>query len=206
MKSFVGLAAVSLATLLAVGCASHPLGMSTDEWDSLSSTERFEARKEQARLDEAKEKRQAAEKKRKQKIQAERRRQRAVNALKESERQERLAATRHQASYGDVIQCTVTDASARFGRKWRAAQNVSFELQRGEKGVDFPIARKDRSTQKIYAEASFDGLNVKVCRSRGRNCDTLAGSEQAYRDGKSKTINVKKTVKGELLCSLPRRW
>lgn len=36
--------------------------MSTDEWNTLSSSERYEAYKEQARLDEAKAIRQAAEK------------------------------------------------------------------------------------------------------------------------------------------------
>lgn len=83
---------------------------------------------------------------------------------------------------------------------------MSFELQRGEKGVGFSLANVDRNSQKTYLEASFDGLNVKVCSSYGRYCDTLAGSEQAYRRGKSKTINIKKTVKGRLHCSLPRRW
>lgn len=206
MRNLARLTVVFLVALIAVGCTSHPLGISNSDWEQLSAGERLKAITEQARLDEAKAERKAAEKKRTQEIRAERRRQWAIESLKEDERQERLAATRHQAPYGNVIQCNLSNASAKFGKNWQAAQSVSFELQRGEEGVDFSVARTDRSSQKVYAEASFDGLNVKVCRSYGRDCDTLAGSEQAYRRGKSKTINIKNTVKGKLHCSLPRRW
>lgn len=206
MKNLAGLTTIFLVALLTLGCASHPLGMSTNEWDALTSSERYDALKEQARLDEAKAARKAAEDKRRHELQIERHRQWAAESLKEDDRQERLAATRHQAPYGDVIQCSLNNASAKFGKNWQTAQSVSFELQRGEKGVNFSLANANKSSQKTYLEASFDGLNVKVCNSYGRYCDTLAGSEQAYRRGKSKTINVKNTVKGNLHCSLPRRW
>lgn len=206
MRNLARLTVVFLVALIAVGCTSHPLGISNSDWEQLSAGERLKATTEQARLDEAKAERKAAEKKRTQEIRAERRRQWAIESLKEDERQERLAATRHQAAYGNVIQCNLSNASAKFGKNWQAAQSVSFELQRGERNVDFPLARAN-GNQKTYAQASFDGLNVKVCSDLGNHyCDTLSGTEQAYRRGKSTNINVKKTVKGRLHCSLPRRW
>lgn len=42
---------ISLLFLFLVGCATHPLGMSDDEWTVLSPEQQFEASKEQARLD-----------------------------------------------------------------------------------------------------------------------------------------------------------
>ncbi|GLR63802.1 hypothetical protein [Marinospirillum insulare] len=199
MRNITLLGLISFILVTLVACTSYPLGMSADEWEALPESKRFAARQQQAKLDEA-------EKQRKYQLQKEKRKQWAIKSLREDEEKERLAATRSNAAYGNLIQCSITGAKAKFGKSWHAAQGVSFELQRNEKGVDLALARKDRRTQKTYVEVGFDGLNVSVCKSRWRNCDTLAGSEREYRRGKSKAINVSGAVQGRLRCSLPRGW
>jgi len=176
-----------LAVTLLVGCSFNPLGMSDAEWESLTPTQQFEARKIQAERDEAARVRYAEQE------------------AKAATEQAQLAELRRNAPFGDVVQCTITDAKGYFYKdKWRPAQPVSVEMYRNDPVHSVSLVRQDSSRSSTDLSMSFDGLNVKACRGHSGDCDVLAGTETQFRRGISRRIHVKKTVEGTLFCSFPR--
>ena len=187
MKAWVKLGLLVVFAFVLAGCASNPLGMSDAEWEALSPSEKVEARVQQEKLN-------AAEMERR----AEKRRQ---EAAKERELQD----LRQNAPYGDVVQCTLTNAKAKFSGDWHPAQSVSVELHESEDRRQVRIAQADRPTRGETLHMGFDGMNVKVCKWYNRDCDVMAGSERSYERGATKRISVDGLVEGTLRCTLPRR-
>ena len=177
-----------LLLLLLAGCSSNPLGISDSDWEMMTPEQQHEARLEQARIDEAERIRRAAA--------AEARRQEELRLEKE------LAERRANARFGDIVQCTITDAQGRFGSDWRSANPGAFELVRGQT-ADIEITRASRSSQRARGSASFDGLKVEVCSGTLR-CASLVGTEQQFRRGVRQQIDVERFVRGTLTCAFPR--
>lgn len=189
LKNWISMLLLAVAVTMVAGCSFNPLGMSDAEWESLTPTQQFEARKIQAERDEAARVRYAEQE------------------AQEVAEQAQLDALRRNAPFGDVVQCTITDAKAYFYKdKWRPAQPVSIEMYRGESEHSLSLVRQDRTSRTTDVYMSFDGLSVKACRGNSSECDVLVGTEAQFRRGITKRINVHKTVVGTLFCSFPRRF
>ena len=181
---FVLLLVLSMVVL--VGCSSNPLGMSDAEWEALTPQQQLVARTKQAELDE----------------QARLRRQQAQIA-KEAE-QARLENLRHNAPSGEVVQCTLTSARARFAHnEWHPAQPMAVAIHRSEDRRQVRIAQEDRPSRAATLHMGFDGMIVKVCRWYDRDCAVLAGTNRDYNRGHSSHIRVPDLVDGTLSCSFP---
>lgn len=180
---------LALVVTVAAGCSVNPLGMSDAEWELLTPTQQLEARMVQEARDEAA------------------RVRRAEQAAQEAAEQARIEELRRNAPFGDVVQCTLTDAEGYFAKgKWYPAQPVSIEMHRSESDRSVSLPRQSRPSMTTDLHMSFDGLTVKACRWYDRDCDVLVGTEAQFRRGISRRIHVSKAVKGTLFCSFPRGW
>ena len=185
MKLRFGLLLV-LSMVVLVGCSSNPLGMSDAEWEALTPQQQLVARTKQAELDE----------------QARLRREQARIA-KEAE-QARLENLRHNAPRGEVVQCTLTNARARFAHnEWHPAQPMAVAIHRSEDRRQVSVAQEGRPSRNVSLHMGFDGMVVKVCRWYDRDCAVLAGTDRDYNRGHSGRIQVPDLVEGTLSCSFP---
>lgn len=177
------------AAIVGTGCSLNPLGMSDAEWESLTPTQKLEARVMQETSNEAA------------------RARRAERAAQEAAEQARIEELRRSAPFGDVVQCTLTDAEGYFSKKkWQPAQPVSIEIHRSEEDRSLSVPRQNRSSTTTDLRINFDGLTVEVCSWYGRDCDVLVGTEAQFRRGIARHIDIKKTARGRLFCSFPRGW
>lgn len=196
IKHLLSFLVFSTFLLALAACASHPLGMSTAEWEALSPNQQHQARMAQEKRDEAERQRQAEIRQR----QAEKH---AEWARKELAEEARIEAGKKNPAYGDLVQCRITNAKGDFGKSgWQPAQELSVAIYRGET-VDALIYRQGNKSGYTTVQLRFDGLNVRACRRGGRDCDTMAGSERQFARGLSKRIAIHKTVQGTLSCSFP---
>lgn len=185
MKFRLGLLIV-LSMFVLVGCSSNPLGMSDAEWEALTPQQQLVARTKQAELDEQ-----------------ERLRRQQARIAKEAE-QARLENLRHNAPRGEVVQCTLTNARARFARnEWHSAQPLAVAIHRSEDRRQVRIAQEDRPSRAATLHMGFDGMTVKVCRWYDRDCAVLAGTDRDYNRGHSSHVRVPDLVDGTLSCSFP---
>ncbi|WNO61344.1 hypothetical protein [Rheinheimera sp. MMS21-TC3] len=177
-----------LTLALVSGCANNPLGMSDDEWHLLTPEQQFEARKIQDERDEAA------------------RVRRAEQQAQEAAAQAKLIELRRTAPYGDVIQCSITQAKGLFAKnEWHPLLPISIEMHHSEAARKLDLMRQDQTSSNITLKLEFDGLNVKVCRSNNRDCDVMAGTAAQFKRGISRHIKVKNAVDGTLFCSFPLR-
>lgn len=189
IKYLANLLVFSFLLMAVTACASYPLGMSSSEWEALSPSQQHEARMAQEKRDEEQ-----------RKLHAEKL---ARWASKELAEEARIEEGKKNPAYGDLVQCRIINAKGNFGKSgWQDAQELSVEIYRGETVNALLYPKNSKSG---YADVSlkFDGLNVKVCQRRGRNCETMAGSEKHFARGLSKRIDIHKTVQGTLSCSFP---
>lgn len=187
LKHWTSILLVTVVTVMIVGCANNPLGMSDDEWAQLNSEQQFEARKIQDARDEAARERRAKEK------------------AQQAAEQAQLVDLRRNAPFGDVVQCTITNADGYFAKEWHAVQEVSIEMHSSEAARRVDLLQQDRQNVSIELQMGFDGLNVKLCNRNNRDCDVLAGTDAQFRRGISRQIRVHKVVEGTLFCSFPQR-
>ncbi len=108
---------------LFAGCASHPMGLTRKEWESLPADRRAELRIEEARNREER-----------QRLRAEEARQvQAQREAAERARQQALAERRAEARYGDIIVVTLQGGTLLHdGRRFVLEPRV-FELLKGER-------------------------------------------------------------------------
>ena len=177
-----------LLLILLSGCAIHPLGLSTAEWEAMTPAGQQQARAEQAAID------------------AERRRVREERQRQQQEAEQERAALRHNAAYGEVVECRLTQAQARMARReWHSVKDVAFAIHRDEPARRITLVQIDRPTRSQQVQVSFDGLNVRLCEWYDRHCTQLAGSERLFARGLSQVVQVNGLLEGQLECSFPRR-
>ncbi|MCH8502569.1 MAG: hypothetical protein LAT77_11750 [Aliidiomarina sp.] len=184
---FLQMALIVMMTALLWACSSNPLGMSDDEWDALTPEQKLEARQEQARLEQ-----------RRRELASIEERARQEQEHKERELlQQRLATAR----YGEIVQCMMPDPLGHLSSGWRQAEPLAFTAVIGFE-VPVTVERKDRPTQTITGEASFDGQTLRICRHG--ECARIVGLEADYRDGYQQSIDIRRFVQGEIRCQFPR--
>ncbi|RUO26519.1 hypothetical protein CWE09_07375 [Aliidiomarina minuta] len=170
-------------------CASYPLGMSEDEWESLTSEQQLQARSRQAELDQAERERRAE----------------AARLAAQREQEERAAYEERlqNAAYGEVLQCVVRDAEGYLAGSWRPAAPAGFTLLRNHP-TNVRFTEEGRPTRGIDGQATFDGGSVSLCRPNRNECGTLAGTQNQFRQGVQQVIDIPRLVRGTLYCDLPR--
>lgn len=185
-----------LALLILSACgARHPLGISDDQWQTLSTEQRLQAHDKQASLDRAADERRAAE-------------ARAKEA-KAAQQQVELDARRRTASYGERMQCILGDAQARLGGKWREVEPVALDLVQG---MDIPLPLAEPASHSIRrqtaAYAHFDGQTIFLCQGAGdtrddrETCMRVLDTHADYRRGIDQRIDSPNFLRGRLRCDL----
>ena len=130
------------------GCKTYPLGMSEEEWESLTPQEKMEARAEQARIDE--ERRRIAAEKEAERLRIEAERRAAYEAM--------INERYTHAHYGDIVRVNVHDGQLMFRGKHYAYEPMSFNLIRGEaRELIFHRADRPSVTLAVIAHLSDDG-------------------------------------------------
>lgn len=189
----------ALAVLLPLAaCTSYPLGMSEAEWLALSPAQQLEARQTQAELDAQDARRRAAER-----AEAERRAQ-----AEEQERQRTWTALRHNARYGDIVQCVVS-GTADFRPGWRPIDRAGVSLVRGEVGQITLSEHAGRRSKPLWAAFSQDGMTVTLCRydplergyHQGKDCTRAVGTALDYQTGLTQPIDLPEILRGSLHCT-----
>lgn len=182
-----GVTLILMSSLAA--CTIYPLGMSEDEWESLTPAQQMQARSKQAELDQAERERRAEVAR----IAAER------EAKERAEYETRL----QNASYGEVVQCVVRDAEGHLGGSWRPAAPAGFTLLRNYP-TNVRFTEQGRPTRGVDGQATFDGSTVSLCRTNRKECGTLVATQNQFRDGVKQEINISRLIRGTLYCDLPR--
>jgi hypothetical protein len=125
---FITAIIVSSLILLFSGCLSYPMGLSKEQWQSLSPAQQAEYHAKQVQIDEARRQQEAE-------LHA---RQALVRAEAERLERERVAVLYAEAQYGDVVIVTVQGGAMKWSKEIYYLEPVSFELVRGEsKEIEF---------------------------------------------------------------------
>jgi len=115
---------------------------------------------------------------------------------------------RHEARYGERLQCVLQPADAWLNRKWRAIEPLAFDLVVGSEQV-LPLRETGRQTVRYSSQghALFDGQQLTVCqyardqRHPGR-CLRELGTFADYRRGIRREVVADQFLRGRLRCSL----
>ncbi len=191
-KSSLILLLVSLFGVWLSACSSYPLGMSKAQWEALTPDEQFKAQQQQVELDQQRAQQRAAEA-----------RQRAL-AL-EQERAA-LALRRQQASYGEHLQCVLSEAQAKLGGRWRAVEPLAMDLIIAEQ-ASYTLAHIEkgyvRYSQPVYAR--FDGQTLRLCEYEGdmadqRLCAKIIGTFGDYQRGFNQPLSSSDYIQGRVRC------
>lgn len=185
-----------LILLFSVGCSTrYPLDIPEEKWKTMSEAQQLQARQKQAELDRAREKRRAAE--------ARAREAEAIKWLKAKE------AARENASYGERVQCVLTDAQAYLWGKWRDIEPVALDLVKGMV-LEFEIIESADNgigyQEKGYA--GFDGQTLSLCSEKDRvqrnsaTCARVLGTFEQYAKGLQKRIRSDEFLRGKIRCDL----
>ena len=179
----------SMMVLVLSACASYPLGMSEQEWQALSPEQQLTARERQAQLDQAERVRRAAA--------AEQRAER--ERAEQREYQQRLS----QAQPGEVVQCVVNHGEGYYGGQWLSAEPAGVTLLRGFSQT-LQVAQRDRPSRSVQLEMEYVGASVRLCRVNQRDCSTIAATQNQFRQGVTRSVNIPRTLRGEIYCDIPR--
>lgn len=137
-----------LACFIITGCNSYPLGMTEDEWLSLTPTEQSEAREKQAAINLEKRRIDAAKEVELARIEAER------QAQYEAMINERYG----HAHYGDIIRVHIHDGQFLIGGKHYRYEPISFTLIRGElREIEIRRADRPNTTRLVMVRLTEDG-------------------------------------------------
>ncbi|HEY9017274.1 hypothetical protein [Thiomicrospira sp.] len=184
-----------LFTLGLMACGPyHPMGISDEEWQTLTPDQRMQAREQQAEVDKAR----AAERAEKARIRAE----------KEAREQAIIAERRANPQYGERVQCILSAGQAKLNRKWRNIEPVAVDLVIGEsQAIDVRHLRDGRTRYSRTGYASFDGQRVNLCLHSNSSptsnyCASLLATTRQFDRGVSQNIQSKDFVRGNLRCDL----
>lgn len=153
MKKNLHLAARILGLLaLATGCATYPMGMNREQWESLPAEKQAEYRAQQYQIDEARRQQAAA-------ARAEQERQMAEAYRAE---QARITALYKQARYRDIVTVTISRGVIINAGKTYRLQPVSLDLVLGEtKSIRLVCTAGNRTyIEEMTARFSPDGNTV----------------------------------------------
>lgn len=174
--------------LLAACGPRYPLGIPEAQWMGMSATERQQARLKQAEVDRA---------------EAEARRQEA--AAREAEAAARAAELSHAratAGPGERVQCVLDRAELHYGGEWRHAEPLGLDLVAGMP-ITFTMEARDAHYRTRSGTASFDGMEVRLCRQyRHDDCARLVATQGDLRQGKTRTVKAADFLRGRLHCEL----
>lgn len=196
-RSIVGLRYIALLmlTLGLIACGPyHPMGISDEEWQTLTPEQRMQARELQAEVDKAK----AAERAEKARIRAE----------QEAREQALIEERRANPQYGERVQCVLTEGQAKLSRKWRSIEPVGVDLVIGEKqAFDVLHLRDGRTRYSRSGYASFDGQRVNMCLHSNsiptsNQCASLVATTRQFDRGVSQNISSKDFLRGKMRCDL----
>ena len=172
----------------------HPMGISDEEWQTLSPELRMQAREQQVKVDKAR----AAERAEKARIRAE----------QEARQQAIVDERRANPQYGERVQCVLTNAEARLSSQWRSIETVAVDLVVGEtKSMDVRHLRDGRTRYSRTGYASFDGQRVNMClhahsSPSSNQCASLIATTRQFDRGISQNISSKDFVRGAMRCDL----
>ncbi|GAA0788092.1 hypothetical protein [Marinobacterium sediminicola] len=178
------------------GCTTYPLGLDEESWRELSPQQKLEASQKQAELDQARNLRLARE--------AEARAEEAREAAN------KLMLLRHQAKYGERVQCVLEPVSHHRSGKWRRLEPAALDLVLGVR-MKVDLYETGRSSRAREAIAWFDGQRVQICpgeyaaRHQPEACVVAVGHYRDYRRGMLRQIDSDGFLKGELDCSFVGR-
>lgn len=182
-------------TLGLIACGPyHPMGISDDEWQTLTPAQRMQAREQQAEVDKAR----AAERAEKARIRAE----------QEAREQAIIAERRANPQYGERVQCVLSGGQAKLSSKWRNIEPVAVDLVIGEsQEFDVRHLRDGRTRYSRNGHASFDGQRVNLClysssRASSNQCASLVATTRQFDRGVSQNISSKDFVRGKMRCDL----
>jgi hypothetical protein len=134
--------------LVGTGCATYPLGLSREQWESLPLDQQAEYRARQTEVDELRRREQAARA-------AERRSEQEAAARAE---RERILALYQEARYGDIVRVSIQGGLLKIYKNFYRYHPVAFELVRGErKHVPFTRNGKVAETISFSVRLSEDG-------------------------------------------------
>lgn len=145
-----------LLSLLAVGCASNPMGLSDQQWNALPPARQAELRAEQYRIDEE----------RRVRREEEARKRAELAAQQERERLERIEAIRANARYGDIVTVTLQGGTIRDDGNNLPCEPAAFDLVKGEQKQIVIRAQQRRGNytrvveSSLWAKLSEDGNTV----------------------------------------------
>lgn len=122
-------AAVIILMSIVTSCVSYPMGLSQQEWDSLSPEKKVEFRQKQAAIDEASRRQQAQERLERQKQAQQQQLEEQKLALQQQENTRQAYA---QALHGDIVTVSIQGGTFEFARKWYSFDPIIFDLIRGE--------------------------------------------------------------------------
>jgi len=187
-KSLINRFLFFMTTLALSGCTIYPLNMSEAEWQRLTTAQQLEARKQQAEIDQVERQRQA---------------EMARLAAEREQREEALRRERlRNAAPGEVVQCVLQNAEGYLGGKWRKTAPTGFTVVRGF-SEHVVIAQEGEYGRTVAIEAHFEGARVELCRPDRRECASLAATQNQLRRGVTRTIQLNRTIRGELYCDTP---
>lgn len=196
MKAIGLFALVTLIAALA-GCASYPLDIPEEEWESMGADARAEARREQAKLERAREERRIAEA--------------AARKAEAAQRAEELAKARRTAGYGERVQCVLQDGEAYLAGNWRRIEPVALDLVEGME-LEITLAEPASSGLRYHTTgyAVFDGQTIQICeRPAGERrdfdgCARMLGTQRDYRRGLAERVKGEQFLRSHLRCDLVR--
>jgi len=137
--------------IIAAGCVSYPMGLTREQWESLSPAQQAEYQARQYQIDAERQAREAEA--------------RRLAAEREAERQrleaERLRSTYANAQYRDIVTVSVQGGVLSYAGKQYHYEPVAFDLVKGETKT---VAFRGRGMQTVATEyvvrLSEDGNTV----------------------------------------------
>lgn len=199
---------LACAAAFATAC-SYPMGLSKQQWQSLSPEQQAQYQAQQHSLDVERRREFEAQ-------QAEERRQAAA---REEQERERIAAIARAPQPGDVITVHISGGQIAFFGRRAEYEPISFDLVRGEKRfVEFPLRGNPGSLSRVPVRFSEDGntfyfdetaLNRIVIINDGwRFGRTYRPAEIPLRDGWSQAAGISISIRHRHAqpSGLPRGW
>lgn len=166
------------------GCATHPMGLTTEQWNALTPDKQAELQAQQYAIIAAAQQQREVERMERERVARE-----AAQAHAEQIRQAYASA-----QYGDVVTVTIQSGFVQWGGKLRAIEPVSFDLIKGEsKTIEFhgrdirgSLGRYDvrlsDDGNMVYFNEDFSGRMVLANRDweHGENYTPIVGRNGDY--------------------------
>jgi hypothetical protein len=187
---------IVIALISVAGCASFPMGLSKNEWESLGPDKQAEYRARQFEIDEQN---RNAE-------QARRLEQERVAAEQARSEQERIAALYAHARYGDIVNITLSSGLMIDGRNRYTTEPVSFDLVRGErKTIKVPGSNgKQYRIDELRARMS-DDANTVYLNEKNIGMDRVALVNRTWDRGETFALSPMKNDWGVVFSGMTAR-